>query len=715
MTIYDPNFDYAFFDQSIPEEEYESPSLDTSLGVLIAGFSSRGQHNKIIENRTRGSLKTNFGDDFVNFDKYGQANLHAMRLATSKARVFFCSLCPDDAKVAYSVFGVSLQVNDKIPVYKRTDTVLSADGTMVLNYGTGSFVLDKNGEKQQLTVVVPGTPEVPAQGIEGEEGYVPGAPEVPGGVKPVTVSGVVLKTETVTLKNQSWFDSDGNPTGYDGEPIILDDDDNERRRTFYPLFSVYYYSRGRGGNFFAYRIHRQTNRDKKSVDGRRYTMYFYELLSTGGYKSMYGGEDFNFSFNKDAVYSTADSSSEYLGNVYINLDEKSENKPLQLTVYNESYEALLDAIVAAGANEESSKYDIDVLNCIFKNGNPYNKIVEPTDSIDIENTIITLDHGTDGSIEIGNTVSVNGVDTVVTAEMAAAKKEELLVNFFNCDVDDDIFDEKITDIDVLPDENYSMAVKQAIMTEFTKYRPDIALGMDFGTDVKTPEESISKCRELNTFVNSEWSFMVSFYGQAGLLSDKKIDGTPRVVTATYDWAAGLADNFASGTGAFTMRAGANRGRVSYFKPFWVAKKDKKNTIETLEELHINNIQYLNKQKQMVYMLEDTQYEVANSKMMSVRNAIVVGRLIRMCAGVTPYFKFDERNIDTTMEECKGELKKNLNNAKIPANIKVEFSLYQTKADEKEENAHIGIDITFPNFIKKFHVEIRAHRPQSAGE
>lgn len=714
MIIYDPNFDYNFQDQSIPEEEYETPALDTSLGVLIAGFTGRGVHNKIIEHRKRGSLTSQYGDDFANFDKYGQANIHAMRLATSKARVFFCSLIPEDAKVAYSVFGVSLKTNDKIPVYKRTDTVLSADGTTVLNYGKGAFVLDNNGEKQQLTVVVPGQDAVPAQGVEGEEGYVAGHDAIPAGTNPVTVSGVILKTETVTLNNSNWFDADGNPTGYTGETIVLDSG-TENERTFYPLFSVYYYSRGKGGNYFAYRLKRQTNRDKKTADGRRYTLYFYELLSTGNYKPMFGGEDFNFSFNKDAVYSTADSTSEYLGNIYTNIDDKAEAKPLQLTVFNDSYEALLDAIIAAGANEESSKYDIDILNCIFKNGNAYNKIVEPVDSIDIENTIITLDHGTDGSIEVGATVkNAEGQDVVVTAESAAAKKTELLVNFFNCDIDDDIFDEKITDIDVVPDENYPEVVKRAIMTNFSEYRHDIHIGIDFGTDVRTPEEAIAKCRELNTAVNSEWSFMSSFYGQAGLLKDKKIDGTPRVVTATYDWCAGLADNFA-GNGAFTMRAGATRGKVKYFTPFWVAKKNKKNTIETLEELHINNIQYLNKNKELVYMLEDTQYEVANSKMLSVRNSIVIGRLIKMCAGVTPYYKFDERDIDKTMEACKGDLEKNTKLAKIPANIKVVYNLYQTKEDVKEENAHIGIDVTFPNYAKKFHVEIRAHRPTSAEE
>ena len=890
MLIFDPNFDYKFFDESIAEEEFETPSIDTSLGVLIAGFSSRGRHNKIIENRTRAALKTNFGDDFVNYEKYGQANLHAMRLATSKARVFFCSLIPDDAKVAYSVFGVSVKQDTSIPVYKRTDTVISDDNTAIIDYGSGAYVLDASGNKQQivltnvvenekvyicaqangsasplkvavskgitlksaldipnianfLTSTCPAGKKVDtenitgktysqfgevttyhlndtvnahcfltipyvedtdihvgdkyaftAYGSSGEETVSTGELEIAkidtdkitisitsnstdgmvgktyyihsteftaetkyvlysteddvdsgmkvtltlkeakfptngngttestgkeledmiasaAPTKNAVVSGVVLKTEVVSLTNDAYFDSEGNPTGFTGEKLVLDSGEDSER-DFYPLFTVYYFSKGKGGNNFAYHISRQTTRDKKSVDGRRYTMYFYELLSTGSYKSMYDGEDFNFSFNKSAVYSTTDSTSEYLGEIYTNIDDSSDEKPIQMIVYNDSYEALLNAIVAAGANEEDSKYDIDILNAIFKNGNPYNRIIQAVDTIDLDNTYITLDGGTDGSIEVGATVG-NGV--VVTEASAKAKKEELLNNFFSCTIDDDIYDEKITDIDILPDENYPDSVKHTILSTFSQARPDIHLAMDFGANVKTAEEAIAKSRELSTYVNNEWSFMASFYGQAGLLNDTEVDGSPRVVTATYDWAAGLADNFASAGGAFQMRAGSKRGRVKYFKPYWVGKKNKQNTLETLEELHINNIQYLNKARDMVYMLEDTQYEIDLSKMMSVRNSIVVGRLIRMCAGILPYYKYDEENIDTTMKNVQNDLEKNVSLANIPASIKVAFDVYQTKADVKEENAHVGITVEFPDYIKKFHVEIKAKRPTAASE
>lgn len=779
MLIFDPNFDYKFYDESAAEEEYETPSLDSSLGALIAGFSSRGRHNKIIECRTQAAAKSNFGDDFANFDKYGQANIHAMRLLKSKARVFFCSLCPDDAKVAYSVFGVSVAEDSAIPVYKRTDTVLSEDNTTIVDYGSGSYVLNANGDKQQieLTAVVDTTTakvgntynftsynsdntalatgvakvtaitdgeatiEVTDNTVEGFVGnsyvvketkfdsttkyelyttdkedtgmyvLITKGETADGGLtdsgattKMATVSGVVLKTEVIDIQSNTVFDKDGFPTGYTGEIQTLTDD-NGNERKFYPLFLVYYYSKGKGGNNFAYHIERQTSRDKKSTDGRRYTMYFYEMLSTGTYRAMYDGEDFNFSFNENAVYSSTDNTSEALDKVYVNLDSASDYNPIQMITFPENYDSLLDTIVAAGASEEDSKYDIDVLNLIFKNGNPYNKIVSAPGSIDLDNTYVTLDHGTDGSLDVGTYLD-NKV--LVTEEIAAKTKEQLLVDFFSCNIDDDIFDEKITDIDILPDENYSDIVKQTIMGTFSQYRPDIHLGMDLGI-TKTPEEAISRTREISTYVNSEWSFMVSIYGQAGLLQDKAIDGTPREVTATYDWAAGLADNFSSAAGAFQMRAGSKRGRVSYFKPYWIGKKNKQNTLETLEELHINNIQYLNKQKELVYMLEDTQYEVENSKMLSVRNSIVVGRLIRICAGILPYYKYDTDNIDTTMANAKADLEKATINANIPATIKVSYNLYQTKADKKEENAHVGIDVEFPNYIKKFHVEIRAKR------
>ena len=246
------------------------------------------------------------------------------------------------------------------------------------------------------------------------------------------------------------------------------------------------------------------------------------------------------------------------------------------------------------------------------------------------------------------------------------------------------------------------------MSTFSVYRPDIFLGIDLGITTSV-EEAIAKYRELNSYVNTDWSFMVGFFGHAGYLNDKAIDGSAREITCTYDWIGGMADNFATGNGAFQMHAGANRGRVKYLIPYFVCKKNKANDIETLEDFGINNIQYLNKNKDLVYMLESTQYTVETSKLMSVRNALVIGRLIRMCAGILPYYKYDERNINDTLTAAKDALVANVSLARVPSTIKVNFDLYQTKADKKVENAHCAIEVQFPDYVKKFHVVITAKR------
>ena len=46
--IYDPHMDWEVHDESAVEGESETPALDTALGVLFAGFSSRGIKNEII-------------------------------------------------------------------------------------------------------------------------------------------------------------------------------------------------------------------------------------------------------------------------------------------------------------------------------------------------------------------------------------------------------------------------------------------------------------------------------------------------------------------------------------------------------------------------------------------------------------------------------------------------------------------------------------------
>ena len=679
--IYDPDMTISVVDQSIQAAESETPALDTALGGLFAGFSSKGKHNVIYEAKSPADLMNTFGDDFGSFEKYDQANLTALGFARSGGRTFFCSLLPKDAKRAYSVFGVSVTEKSDIPVYERADTVYTADKTAVESFGTGAFVLNQSGDKIQCKVKNSAADETAE--------------------KLVVTTGVEVSVGTKTLEDTtSNFDTDGAPTNFNGEPIVTNNEGVTT--TFYPLFVQYYYSNGKGGNDFAYTITRDTGRDKKLTDGRRYAITFFKLLSTGSYTSLYD-EPFYFSFNPNAKYSEDSEVQEGLGKVYQNKDDNGTEVPVQMNVFESNYTKLVEALKPFKDPTESI-YDIDFINGIFKNGNKYTKIVLAADSIDTANSMITLDNGTDGSLEVGNTI--DGV--VVTSEKVIQTKEALLQDFFNCNVDDDIFDEKITDIDYLFDCNYSLAVKKTILGTFSQYRPDIALRMDLG-ETTDYANAINVLNELTPYLYSAYNFMVSFCGQFGTLTDLSV-GSPYRVSCNYDFARVEAENFASANGAFQMHAGANRGVVKYFRPDWIAKKAKSGYIEKLRDLNLNYIERLNKTGTLMYGSESTQYNKEGSKLSSVRNSIVIGRAMRICHGVLPYYKYDERNIEQTLKAAQQACVDALTSSNIPNTITIDVNMYQTKADKREENAHCDITFTFPDYAKSFTVTIIAKRP-----
>lgn len=270
MTIYDPHFDYKVYDESQVEEEYEIPSLDTSLGCLFAGFTSRGRHNKIIECRTRAEIKNEFGDDFTNFKKYGQVNQEAYRVALSGGRVFYCSLLPSDAQIAYYIFGVKVTETNNIPVYQRVDTKLSEDKTSIINYGSGAFILDDNGNKKP--VMIKGT-------VDSED--LDTAASV-SGVKLSVESKEISTTDSVDSYSGDIIEVLGNP---ETDPVV-------EHSKYFPLFILKYYSPGRGGNNFGFIINRDISRDKVAQDGRCYTISFVEQLASGSIKFLYDGEIF---------------------------------------------------------------------------------------------------------------------------------------------------------------------------------------------------------------------------------------------------------------------------------------------------------------------------------------------------------------------------------------------------------------------------------------
>jgi hypothetical protein len=665
-TIYDPLIkSMTIIDRSIPANEPQTVSPDSSLGGIFPVFCSKGKDNVIIEERNAGTLMSQFGDDFNSFTKYGQANLTALGLVRSQGRSFVCRLLPEDAKRAYIVFGVYVKILEEIPQYERMDTVYNGDKSAVIAWGSGTFKLDNQGQK------------IPAV-INFEPAVAPGAQ---------------LRLGRLELE-AGQFDEKGYPTLYNGEPQEIADE------TFYPLFAFSYYGRGSGGNSYGFNILRNVNRDRVATDGRRYYLNCYEQLSNGAYSSILA-EPLYFTFNPDATYSADSTVQEGLSKIYQNIDlATGEEVKLQFYPYDASIVELMNAL-APYRDPSESVFDIDIINCIFKNGNPYGRIIKAQDTLNPSTSTIMLANGNEGSLDPNSH----------TPEEIAATREGLLIRFCKYEIDDSLLDEKIVDADIFPDENFPIAVKRSILTDFHPYRPDIKPIMDVGI-TQNYRDAINNLNELTPYVLTDYAFMVSINGHSGTLNDPSI-GSPHPVTYTYDYVRSMADNFSYNGGAFQMHAGANRGQVKYFRPYWIAKKSLNNMYDTLADVGLNYIERLNKRGDLVYGLESTQYMLGgNSKLQSDRNSLVIGRAMRLCHQVLAYYTYDERSIDATLTAAQIDLSNNLRGSNIPTTIGVNTTLYQTSEDKKEENAHCDIAFTFPDYAKSFHVTIYALRPGS---
>jgi hypothetical protein len=672
-VIFDPLISsIEVIDRSIPAQEAQPNALDTALSAVFPVFCSKGKDNVITENKSASTITSRYGDDFNSFLKWGQANITAMGLTRSRGRSFICRLLPNDARRAYVVFGVYVKQIPEIEQFERNDTVYSADRTSVVSFGTASYKLTQDGSKIPVKI---------------KSDAADDAPNVD-----VSLSGVQLRLGTKTL-DENDFDEDDYPTNYNAEVATIG------QEKFFPLFTFSYYGRGKGGNSFGFNINRDSGRDKALHDGRRYYMTCYELLSTGGLSALYP-EPFYFSFNPDAMFSSESNIQEGLSAVYLNTDDDDDEVPLQIFVYDENYTKLINEL-APFKDMSETIHDIDFINCIFKNGNSYGRIIQAPDSIDVKNGVQTLENGSDGSLEANEN----------NAQEIERLRADLRIKFFKYEIDETLLDEKICDIDIAPDCNYPAEVKKCMLRDFHPYRKDIKMLMDVGI-TKTYREAINIWTEYIPFIYTEYAFMVSANAHSGTLRDPSIP-SPYPVTYTYDYIRSLADNFATTGGAFQMHAGSDTGKIKYFKPYWVAQKSLNNMFGALEELGLNYIQRVDKKKNLMYGSEYTQYMVGGqSKLISDRNSLVVGRAMRICHGVLIHYKYDKREINDTMAAAQKNINDELKRSDIPKTIGVNVIIYQTKADKRNENAHCDIIFRFPDYSKGFTVTIYALRPES---
>ena len=227
-----------------------------------------------------------------------------------------------------------------------------------------------------------------------------------------------------------------------------------------------------------------------------------------------------------------------VADIYQNLDAKQQKKQIQLEYYQENYDILKSTITEILGQEQTttegldpdytmrvptSVEDFDFINGLDKEGYAYDNVVVSTASTSNLSNYIYMKNGTDGALG------------TLTGEDLQNAKDNLLIKFFNGDIDKSTFLNVLKcDAGIIYDANYSMEVKKA-MAGIVNWRRDMCVIFDCGF-CDTLEEAVGVAKGIQSYIDTDGSENFAIVPHAGVTVDRTVNVR---VTGTYEMAYGL--------------------------------------------------------------------------------------------------------------------------------------------------------------------------------
>ena len=497
-----------------------------------------------------------------------------------------------------------------------------------------------------------------------------------------------------------------------------------------PLFKLMYNGAGLCGNNVGFTIENDLERDGDVIDGRRYILTLYEKDKNGNATKL--GDSFYFSLNPEAVLVQGTEVMENLQYVFGKKDSAGNERPVICTPFiMDNYEALSEIIAEAINGKTDSEgvaltvNDIDVLNCLDKDGNKY--AIESTEEAPAPVTGIVegdyegasgigkdvmyfLGGGSDGDLQLGYTYTktVNGVEQTVTVDQARvdATKKSLLTAFFKGQIDPAVFDERMVTSDIVFDANYDFEiVKPVMLGKFRDIRPDIMVIADIGTEAKNCAQAMSLIKAIYGLVDGSKAYTAAVIAHAGYTTDRTLN---KHVTGTYDYAYGLAKCYGL-LGTFSVFAGYQNAKVETMEFDWLPYKDENDTmIGPLRKLGCIFAFKIDRQGTVAYMAEENMYTQTTSKLKSIRNGMVIGDAVRLGKAVLIKYVYDNEGATGAIRKASSELAERLS-GRYPSNIAVTADLYQSERDKLLETSTCDLTYYFPGMTKGWKLNIYAKR------
>lgn len=701
MAIEDSGFGVSSI--SLKDNSIRTVTAATTLSILPslhAVFSSDGEDNVIREEPSFEDVLTNYGDDFLDSNKYGQQNLNVQQVFEGGGTAYICRLLPKNAKTAHLTFMVGVKAVSDIPLYKR-DVY-------------GEFLRDSNGDKIPLTVKQTQTVNVlnPETGVE--------EPTVQEVDVPATTSGIKFKI-MLESANSDLYERYPDPKAlsrYYEKHLTETDGENY---TVFPFFFMYYYANGKCGKNYGIRIINDIKRDAKVSDGRRYQLFLNKKTSNGA--SPLGiANGLSFSFNPYAVVSKNSNSIEGLQKIYQNYSG-SKRKQIQIDFFQNNYASFSEKITEILQNEiittegldpdyqlriPETVEDIDFINGTDRDGYYYDNVIIDADSVDMSKAQF-MDGGDDGDFE------------TATAAETETIRNTLLKEFFNAEIDTaKIMDVLKCDAGIMYDANYDMDVKRS-MASLINFRRDMCCVFDCGfTD--NLEEAVGVAKTIQSFASSmDGGENFAIVPHCGITADRTVNVR---VTGTYEFAYGLHRLYR--LSPFSIYAGEQNGDAGCVRKTifdWVVEESKPKGYQ--EKIAKQNKLYWavdlgkaistpvagNVTERNVYFFSNASlYGEQISKLAEFRNGILTNDIRRVLKLILVKYTFDNDGADAAIEKATSEIVKKFA-TRYPSNIQISVNLYQTERDKLINTATCEVTVIFPDIFETWTAIINVDRAE----
>lgn len=675
-----------------------TPVSHTILPSLHPVFTSDGEDN-VIREMTGGYAEAleKYGSDFSDFKKYGQQNLIAENVMKAGGTAYLCRLLPEDATIAHLVFKVAIKKETEIPLYKRDMY--------------GDFAKNHDGER--IPIVISNTTET--TDIDPDTGEpIHGSNVV---TTSATTNGLKIKLLVEHGDRTKYYTTGAKIAAGEKSTIIADNDEDWN---IFPLFTMYYYARGKCGNDYGFRIINDFARDETTNDGRRYQLFLLKKTVTGAL-TLSIGKDLSFSWNPYAQVSKNIPSIEGLQKIYQNLDKSNKKKQIQIEYYEDNYSALSEylidflsqePILTEGIDEADlnrqvvpeTVEDFDFINGLDKNGYAYDNIIIDEESVSVANPTY-MTGGSDGMIE--------GLKGQELHEV----RNDMLKKFFKCEIDTATITNVLKcDAGIVYDANYDLDVKGA-MASIVQNRRDINVVWDTGfTD--NLEQACAVADTVLAMVPGAASENFTIVPHCGISVDRGINVR---VTGTYELSNDIHTVYAGHP--FVKIAGVQHDYGCVRKTIfdWVVEetipkgyqiklaKSKKLYWATDIGKALSNTVVGNYTGKNVYFFSDSNcYKETISKLAEFRNSLLINDLRRVVKLVLVKYTFDSDGAEASIAKAKDELNKVLKN-RYPSNIVIDYDLYQTDRDKLLNQASCDLSVIFPDVFDSWNVTLTANR------